>query len=117
MRKIFPIIWQDDFVRQGFGMALIFCLLGLFLLAFFWLKLPPQIPLFYSHTWGEEQLAAPGMLFFLPGIAIFILLGNVVTAGFLSAEEKLLTRILALASSLVAFLSLYILIRILLLVI
>jgi len=28
--------------------------------------LPPQIPLFYSKLWGEEQLADLWMIFFLP---------------------------------------------------
>jgi hypothetical protein len=29
-------------------------------------SLPPQIPLFYSLAWGEEQLADLGMIFLLP---------------------------------------------------
>lgn len=29
-------------------------------------NLPPQIPLFYSRPWGEEQLADSWMVFILP---------------------------------------------------
>ncbi len=31
-------------------------------------KLPPQIPLFYSRPWGEDQLADVWMIFLLPVI-------------------------------------------------
>lgn len=113
MRKILPIIWRDDFSRQGFGVALIFWLVSLFLLALFWFKLPPQVPLFYSHSWGEEQLAAPILIFLLPGLTLFVFLVNLLIAGQFASEEKLLTRILALTSSLGSFLIFYTLIRIL----
>lgn len=31
-------------------------------------KLPPQVPLFYSRLWGEDQLADVWMIFLLPFI-------------------------------------------------
>lgn len=33
---------------------------------FFYSKLPPQIPLFYSHTWGEDQIADVWYLAVIP---------------------------------------------------
>lgn len=37
-------------------------------------KLPPQIPLFFSRPWGEEQLGAPWELVWLLGVEIVILM-------------------------------------------
>jgi len=31
-----------------------------------WRALPPQIPLFYSRPWGEDQLAGKEMIFLIP---------------------------------------------------
>ena len=41
-------------------------MVGLFILRFN--TLPPQIPLFYSKPWGEDQLADSWMIFLLPVI-------------------------------------------------
>jgi hypothetical protein len=38
--------------------------------------LPPQIPLFYSNPWGEDQLGDTWMLFFLPLILNIVFLVN-----------------------------------------
>jgi hypothetical protein len=52
---------------------MIYALLGsnLFMMAIFiWRlgNLPPQLPLFYSRPWGEEQLADSWMILLLPAI-------------------------------------------------
>ena len=42
---------------------------NLVLILFFiirWSRLPPQIPLFYSRPWGEDQLVDSWMIFMLP---------------------------------------------------
>ncbi len=39
--------------------------------------LPPQVPLFYSRPWGEEQLVAPIFLVILPLLSFFIFLLNI----------------------------------------
>lgn len=44
--------------------ALSFLTIGIILLNLS--KLPPEIPLYYSKPWGEEQLAHPLSLFILP---------------------------------------------------
>ncbi len=38
----------------------------------YWNKIPPQIPWFYSLSWGEEQLMKKGWLFLILGIATTI---------------------------------------------
>lgn len=44
---------------------------------FFFNRLPPQIPLFYSKIWGEDQLAETWMIFLLPiFMTLFVLINN-----------------------------------------
>lgn len=38
--------------------------------------LPPQIPLFYSKPWGEDQLAEVWMIFLLPIFLDIFVVGN-----------------------------------------
>lgn len=45
--------------------------------------LPPQIPLFFSHTPGEDQLGEVWMLFFLPFFMnLFVLLNSFIARRF-----------------------------------
>ncbi|HBL51701.1 MAG: hypothetical protein A3D24_02615 [Candidatus Blackburnbacteria bacterium RIFCSPHIGHO2_02_FULL_39_13] len=50
------------------------------ILSFFWPKLPPQVPLFYSKPWGEAQLAKPYFLAVpLLMSAVFLILNLLLT--------------------------------------
>ena len=109
--KIYRVVWQDDVSRRGFATAIFFWLAGLSILIFFYFRLPPQIPLFYSLPWGEDQLASSNLIFVIPGSVLLIILTNLLAASFFS-EEKLLLRTLGLASAVCAFLSLFALIKI-----
>lgn len=70
--EIWPVFKSDKSVK--FAGRLSFLLLvfyfGLFL--FTLKRLPPQVPLFYSLPWGEEQLVPTMALFFLP-LGIFLI--------------------------------------------
>lgn len=46
-----------------------------------WPNLPPQIPLFYSRPWGEEQLAPKLFLGLLPLVCLITLLINKILAN------------------------------------
>jgi len=50
----------------------------MFLVFFLKLKtLPPQIPLFYSQVWGEDQLGKIWMIFIIPFLMIlFVFINN-----------------------------------------
>ena len=104
--KIAQVLWQDDLARHHFVAGAFFCLANFLVLAFFWTKLPPQIPLFYSHPWGEEQLATPAFLFLLPGLSLLVLILNLFL-GILFAEEKIILKFLTVSSFIIAFLGLF----------
>lgn len=111
-KEIPQAVWQDKLARGSFLVAAFFWLSGLSVLIFLSFRLPPQVPLFYSQPWGEEQLASAGLLFLLPAVAFLILLINFLASVFL-AEEKLILRILAVSSALGTFLVFFTLMRIL----
>jgi hypothetical protein len=82
-----------------------------------WRYLPPQIPLFYSRPWGEEQLVNPLGIFILPGLSLGFLLINLVITMTISREEILIRQLLMGASAIVNLFCLITLIQIVRLVI
>ena len=92
------------------------CLLGLGSLAWFWRRLPPAIPFWYSRPWGVDRLAPPGFLFLLLAAAVFVYAVNVWVAAHTGNEHPIFARVLLLASTFVSTLSFVIVIRILTLV-
>lgn len=40
------------------------------ILAIFYRSLPPQVPLLYTLSWGDDQIVAKTWLFLLPGLII-----------------------------------------------
>jgi len=84
------------------------------IIVFVWRFLPPEIPLFYSRPWGEDQLIKYPGIIILPAVCLIIFFTNVVVARLATKEETLVKRILALASltfALLVFISLIQIIR------
>jgi len=77
-----------------------------------WSFLPPQIPLFYSRPWGEEQLVHPANLFLLPGLGVLVFFANLIILSFVPKEENLINQILVGFVLVFNFLSLITLIQI-----
>lgn len=56
--------------------------------AFLYSRLPPQIPLFYSHTWGEEQIADIWYVALVPIILhIFFLINFFLYSKFFKGDQ------------------------------
>lgn len=72
-------------------------MVAIFALVFFWPSLPPEVPLFYSKPWGDNQLV-PSYLLGLPIIlSALVLFANSAFAQ--AAENKPLIRKMLVASS------------------
>ena len=65
-------------------------------------KLPPEIPLFYSKTWGAQMLAPKLYLWILPAITLSIYLLNMLISRFLLFKDEFLKRALFITSAIVA---------------
>lgn len=81
----------------------------------FWTKLPPQVPLFYSKPWGEEQLMPPVFLLLPLALSGFFLLANTFFISLLP-ENIFLRRALILAAAASSILASITVIRILFLI-
>lgn len=70
-------------------------------------NLPPEIPLYYSKPWGEEQLAHPLSLFILP---IGTLIWFIITLFFISSQiylYRIFSQLLLLFSAIVSIWATY----------
>lgn len=76
-----------------------------------WSKLPPEVPIFYSRPWGEPMLAAPIFLWILPVSCVVFVLLNLFIALYLIKAHYFLNRVLIVFSAIIAFATLYDVIR------
>src|SRR3990167_10425023 len=72
----------------------LFCMLSILLQSLLILtafaKLPPEIPLFYSKTWGAQMLTPKLYLWILPAITLSVYLLNMLISRFLLFNEEFL---------------------------
>jgi hypothetical protein len=94
MPEIVDRLRKDKACRLGMKVFLIILLFDFAFLIFKYFNLPPQIPLYYSRPWGEDQLARPEALFLLPLGILLAALVNFGMALFLFEEFPFLARIL-----------------------
>ncbi len=61
-------------VQLGWGLGVV--LFNVLIVGIFWWQLPPQIPLFYSLSYGVNRLADKRWLFILPALTLMIWIGH-----------------------------------------
>ena len=112
MKKIFEVLskigelWEDKTVLRLVRWNLFF--LGLQGVVIWWKfnELPPEIPLFYTRPWGEEQLTEVHNIFGLPIMSLAVLVINNFIASTMKEKGKILVFLLSLSSLLFSFLAL-----------
>ena len=79
-------------------------------------QLPPEVPLWFSRPWGEDQLASAYWLFLLPlsGFVWYII--DLLIGIFVTTDDLIFTQLLFLSALIVNILSFVTLIKILFLV-
>lgn len=95
--------------QVSISLSLFFWVAQIGLIAFFWRFLPPQVPLFFSRPWGEEQLVPRLGLLLFPSACLLVFLLNSTIAGLAPKEERLISQTLIIATaifSLLCFISL-----------
>lgn len=117
LKDNFNSLWQDKEAKASLRIALAILLFSLALLIFTWSKLPPQLPLFYSLPWGEEQLGQPILLLVPPiGCLLWGAL-NFFLAVFCFKQQPLASKILVWSTVILTFLSSLTLVKIIFLII
>ena len=95
-------LFADKFLFFIFLLCMLSALLQSLLILTSFTKLPPEIPLFYSKTWGPEMLAPKLYIWILPVITIVIYLLNMLISRLLLFKDEFLKRALFITSAIVA---------------
>lgn len=106
------LIWGEKTLRLIIYFNLLLIFINFLVFGLFWSFLPPEVPLFYSHPWGKEQLAQPAWLIILAAGSFFIFLLNNLAAIYFIRQEKLLSQVLVATSFTAAIIATIALIKI-----
>jgi hypothetical protein len=111
MNEVSSLVKADKIVRWGMTFSFILLLFQAGLLAAFYLKLPPVIPLFNQLPWGEERLGIK-YEFLLPlAITSIFFLFNYVLLRKLYITMPLVSRIIGVTTLLASLLSFIFVVR------
>ena len=104
MKESINKLWQDKGCNLEIKICFLLLIFNFAFLIFNFSNLPPQLPLFYSRPWGEEQLATPEMFLMLPLGALLIVFFNTGLAAFLFEKFPFLARTLIWSTVLISLL-------------
>lgn len=60
--------------------------------------LPNKLPLFYSLSWGDNQLATLQQFFIIPGVLLLVTLGNLIISWQLHVSQSFFKKVLLISS-------------------
>lgn len=112
----FVALWKDGVGGRGIRLSASLILILSLLIAVFYWRLPPQIPLFYSRPWGAAQLVPSAFLLMLVPFMFLLVVTNCIIAARFFPDEPLLARMLSWASALTVLLVDITVIRVILLI-
>ncbi len=103
---------QDQVFTWSWRITLFTLASFLFLLVYFWGKLPPTLPFYYSLPWGEEQLTSPfALLISLLGICLLYLV-NIIFASLIYHTHRVFAHTLMLGAMIISTLMVFTLMQI-----
>lgn len=111
MNGISSLVKADKIIRWGITFSLILLFLQAVLLAIFYFKLPPVVPLFNQLPWGEARLGIRLEIFLPFGFTTIFLLFNYVLLTKLYVTMPLVSRIIGITTFLASLLSSIFIIR------
>lgn len=104
MKEFFSEIGKDKTARFGFISAFVLSIITVIFILFTYGNLPPFIPIFNQLPWGEQRLGAQFTIF-IPILATWIIIiSNLFISRLMYNKTPLISRILAVTSSLVTIL-------------
>lgn len=105
MNEYRSILASDKIIRYGTVISLGIILLALVYIGIIYRQLPPFVPLYNQMPWGEDRLGTKPEFFFLPVIALTVLIGNSFLSSVLYNRMPLIARALAITCFLVSLLT------------
>lgn len=109
-------LWQDKIVSPAIILTILLIVFSFSFFIFHFSQLPPEVPLFYSRPWGQEQLALNWQLVILPFSALFFFILNFLLASKLYQQYPLLAQTLVWSSTIFSLLTTITLVRIIILI-
>lgn len=92
---------QDSLIFWPIAVSILLSLLSLFFWALNISRLPQQIPMFYSLTWGEPQLGSILQFTILPSLSLIIILTNLIILSHLHNSQLPVKRLISFCTLLV----------------
>jgi len=112
--RFFP---KHPFFAYPLGIVFISLSIALGVISIQYNQLPTKVPLYYSLPWGKDRLADKIWLYVLPGAVFALSILNSIVSSALYKKQPFLAVLINCTSAFVALLSLYTLIRIVVLVV
>ena len=94
IKKELDALLENKAIAFSIRLSLSFLALIVIIIAIFWTKLPPQLPLFYSKAWGKDQLAPKWWFLALPFICFLMVIFDLRLASLFLKKEEWLAKIL-----------------------
>jgi len=111
MNGFFKDFKNDRVMSGGFVVTFITIFLTFIYILISLQSFPPYIPLFNQLPWGDQRLGTTFTIFIPLGIATLIAVLNIVICSFIYKKSQIISRLLAVTSALVTFLSFLLIIR------
>lgn len=105
MKELFKNIRNDKVFLGSFSLTLVLIIISLIYIILLYNKLPPYIPLFNQLPWGYERLGTTIMIFLPIAAVLVITIGNIILSSIIYEKTQIVSRMLAVTSLLIAFLS------------
>lgn len=83
--------------------SLAFIILEIIVISLHFNNLPPEIPIFYSRTWGEAMIGPNIFIWIFPTMAVVFAVVNFVVYSVFFRNNKFLARILFMSTLLIGF--------------
>ena len=97
--------WQENYNYRLLRFTLTLMLFQIITLIWFYPRLPPQVPLFFSRPWGSQLLASSSSLFFLPAYTLLTFLLNYSLALYYHQKKPFLAKLLVTSVPILAVFS------------
>lgn len=95
---------QDSFVFWPITASLLLILSVISCWGFFYLRLPRELPIFYSLSWGDSQFGHINQFLLFPSLMSLTIFVNLIISWHLHYSQVLIKRILAMATFIVCLL-------------
>jgi len=90
--------WEKSSNTRFFRYALYLLIVQFVLILWFYNRLPPEIPLFFSQDWGQAWITSSSSIFLLPLFSFIIMLINYFLALYFFTRKILLSQLLVIFS-------------------